>query len=164
MDLKTKSFTELKRMYPDISARSKKSILEKIDALEVLKPVADKLDVNQIDLIDVIQVVEKEDRTKFNEESGILTWYNIEKWLFANCKSNKKILIKTPTSIEADLMWSRINSEIFPKFNQQEIRVMASSTRRDMHLNGTCYIRFVCHTNFDHIKRLIAYTDYKELV
>lgn len=151
-DLKLEELTlaELRNKYPNISARSKESMLSKI---------ADTLDVISDDIEE-----SKVDKTDYDDESGLLTWYSIEKFIMKECRGVKKILIETPTSIEADLMWSRINSEIFPKLNSQEITVMASSTRRDMHLNGTCYIRLVCHTNFDHIKRLIPYTDYKTLV
>jgi len=42
--------------------------------------------------------------------------------------------------------------------------LMASSSRRDMHVNGTCYIRLVCQSNYDHIKRLIAYNTFKTVV
>jgi hypothetical protein len=146
------TFTELKELYPTLSARSKVDLLVKIEALNEIDVIADEVEVEVV-----------VDKKVYDAKSGSLTWYNIEQFIMTECKGRKKILVETPTTIEADFIWARINSEIFPKLNNQEISIMASSTRRDMHLNGTCYIRFVCHTNFDHLKRLMAYTDFKIL-
>ena len=141
---------ELRELYPNIKATSKKDFIAKVNE-----------QVNDIEVIDE-EVVEV-DKSVYDAESGDLTWYNTESFIMQECRGNKKILVKTPTTIEADLIWARISQEIFPKLHDQDVQIMASSTRRDMHLNGTCYIRFVCHTNYEHIKRILPYTHFKVL-
>jgi len=140
----------LKKMYPSISARSKDDMLDKIaKAMEVVEE----------------EIIEsKNDKTAYDPNNSELTWYNIEDFIFSVCNSSEKFLIKTPTSLEADLMFSRLNQEVFTKLIEKGISVMASSTRRDMHLNGKCYIRLVCHTNFEHVRGFINYTKFKQLV
>ena len=50
------------------------------------------------------------------------------------------------------------------KLESNGTMLMASSTRRDMHMNGSCYVRLVCQANYTHIKRLIAYNTFKSVV
>ena len=144
------SLTELRELYPSITARSKEDFLKKVNELEI----------NDIEVDDPIEI---DSREIYVDGSDELTWYNLPNFIFAECTGREKILIQTPSSIEADLLWTRINQEIIPQLNEKGINVMASSTRRDFHLNGTCYIRLVCKVNFEHIKRLINYTSFKTL-
>lgn len=162
-NLENKSLAELRILYPTLKAASKAVMLEKIQALNEIEIVAEQLSISTDEVSAVIDELSEVNKSTYDKDSNILTWYNIEEFIFEECRSSKKFLIETPTAIEADLMWARLNEEVFPKLNEENVNVMASSSRRDMHLNGTCYIRLVCHTNFNHIKGLLPYTDFKVL-
>ena len=82
----------------------------------------------------------------------------------SSAKSNKKVIIECKNKKAVDALYYALSFGMFPILNEKDISVMSSSTRRDMHLNGSCYIRLVCHTNFDHLKRLINYDTIKEVI
>ena len=132
------SLSELREIYPDIKATSRKRFLELV-AEEIVVEVP-----------------------KLNEDE--LTWYTIVDYIVGESKSNKKILIKTESSFDADFLFQHLKEKLFPVLESNGTMLMASSTRRDMHMNGSCYVRLVCQANYTHIKRLIAYNTFKSVV
>ena len=139
------SLSELREIYPDIKATSKKRFLELVAEQEEV--VAEEI---------VVEV------PKLNSDE--LTWYNIVDYIVGESKSNKKILIKTESSFDADFLFQHLKEKLFPILEEDNTMLMASSTRRDMHMNGSCYVRLVCQANYTHIKRLIAYNTFKSVV
>ena len=144
------SLSELREIYPDIKATSKKRFLELVAEQEEV--VAEEIVVEEI----VVEV------PKLNSDE--LTWYNIVDYIVGESKSNKKILIKTESSFDADFLFQHLKEKLFPVLESNGTMLMASSTRRDMHMNGSCYVRLVCQANYTHIKRLIAYNTFKSVV
>jgi hypothetical protein len=134
------SLSELREYYPGIKATSRKRFLELVAEQE---EVLVKVSVSN---------------------SDELTWYNIVEYIVGESKSNKKILIKTESSFDADFLFQHLKEKLFPVLEEDNVMLMASSTRRDMHINGSCYVRLVCQANYDHIKRLIAYNTFKSVV
>jgi len=161
------TFTELKALYPELTARSKSGLLEQIADAQLVSYFEVVVPDNTTEFLEkeeIVDVVSDDKTTEFDDKSETYTWYNILNYIKSVSKSSKKILIECPTTMEADLIWSRCKDELFPVLNKEEISLMASSTRRDMHLNGTCYLRFVCHTNFAHLKSIFRYDTFKKLV
>jgi hypothetical protein len=161
------TFAELKVMYPNFITKTKKELisivqanLEEIDA----KIKADNLLAEQLEYAKTLEVDLSQDVLEEDDENENLTWYTIVDYIKSEAKGYKKILITCPSAMEADLLMTRFNSDLFPQLNEEGISVMSSSTRRDMHLNGTCYIRLVCIANSAHIARLMRYTEFKNLV
>ena len=149
------SLSELREIYPDIKATSKKKFLELVAEQEEVV---------------VEEILEKEEEVAVAvvslsvSNSSELTWYNIVDYIVGESKSNKKILIKTESSFDADFLFQHLKEKLFPVLEESNTMLMASSTRRDMHINGSCYVRLVCQANYTHIKRLIAYNTFKEVV
>lgn len=139
------SLSELRDLYPSIKATSKKRFLELVAEQEEV--IAEEV---------VIEVPES--------NSDELTWYNIVEYIVGESKGNKKILIKTESSFDADFLFQHLKEKLFPVLEESGTMLMASSSRRDMHVNGTLYVRLVCQANYDHIKRLIAYNTFKSVV
>ena len=139
------SLSELRDLYPSIKATSKKRFLELVAEQEEV--IAEEV---------VIEVPES--------NSDELTWYNIVEYIVGESKGNKKILIKTESSFDADFLFQHLKEKLFPVLEESGTMLMASSSRRDMHINGTLYVRLVCQANYDHIKRLIAYNTFKSVV
>lgn len=139
------SLSELRGLYPNIKATSKKRFIELIAEQE------------EVIVEEVIVEV-----PKLNSDE--LTWYNIVDYIVGESKGNKKILIKTESSFDADFLFQHLKEKLFPVLEESGIMLMASSSRRDMHVNGTLYIRLVCQANYDHIKRLINYNTFKSVV
>tara|TARA_B110000503_G_C7051171_1_gene372388 strand:+ start:411 stop:845 length:435 start_codon:yes stop_codon:yes gene_type:complete len=139
------SLSELREVYPDIKATSKKRFLELIAEQEEL-------------VVEEIAI----ELPKLNSDE--LTWYNIVEYIVGESKSSKKILIKTESSFDADFLFQHLKEKLFPILEEKNIMLMASSTRRDMHINGSLYVRLVCQANYTHIKRLIAYNTFKSVV
>jgi hypothetical protein len=139
------SLSELRDLYPSIKATSKKRFLELVAEQEEV--IAEEV---------VIEV------PKLNSDE--LTWYNIVEYIVGESKGNKKILIKTESSFDADFLFQHLKEKLFPVLEESGTMLMASSSRRDMHINGTLYVRLVCQSNYDHIKRLIAYNTFKSVV
>tara|TARA_R110000796_G_scaffold157887_1_gene274635 strand:- start:8 stop:460 length:453 start_codon:yes stop_codon:yes gene_type:complete len=145
------SLSELREIYPDIKATSKKRFLELLAEQEEV----------------LVEEVLEEEVVVVNvpvSNSDELTWYNIVDYIVGESKSNKKILIKTESSFDADFLFQHLKEKLFPVLETENIMLMASSTRRDMHINGSCYVRLVCQANYAHIKRLIAYNTFKSVV
>lgn len=147
------SLSELREIYPDIKATSKKKFLEL---------VAEQEEVVVEEILEEEEEVAVVSLSVFN--SSELTWYNIVDYIVGESKSNKKILIKTESSFDADFLFQHLKEKLFPVLEESNTMLMASSTRRDMHINGSCYVRLVCQANYKHIKRLIAYNTFKEVV
>ena len=139
------SLSELREVYPDIKATSKKRFLELIAEQEELVVEEIAIEVPKLNLDE-------------------LTWYNIVEYIVGESKSSKKILIKTESSFDADFLFQHLKEKLFPILEKKNIMLMASSTRRDMHINGSLYVRLVCQANYTHIKRLIAYNTFKSVV
>ena len=142
-DLSKLKLAELREEFPEIVARSKKEFLTKLaEAQEA-----------------VVELVEEfVDRG----DNGPMDTERLLDYLWQIRTSKKKVLIKFPQTFDADNAWYTCDNELFPKLNREGITVMSSSTARDMHINGTLYVRFVCKTNYNHIKGLMRYTDFKE--
>ena len=138
------SLSELRKIYPGIKATSKKKFLELVEEQK--------------------EVIVEEVKEVVVSNTDELTWYNIVDYILSESKSSKKILIKTESSFDADFLFQHLKEKLFPLLEEKDIMLMASSSRRDMHVNGTCYIRLVCQSNYDHIKRLIAYNTFKTVV
>ena len=139
------SLSELRELYPSIKATSKKRFLELVAEQE-------EVIVEEV----VVEV------PKLNSDE--LTWYNIVEYIIGESKGNKKILIKTESSFDADFLFQHLKEKLFPLLEESGTMLMASSSRRDMHVNGTLYVRLVCQANYDHIKRLINYNTFKSVV
>ena len=139
------SLSELRELYPSIKATSKKRFLELVTEQE-------EVIVEEV----VVEV------PKLNSDE--LTWYNIVEYIIGESKGNKKILIKTESSFDADFLFQHLKEKLFPLLEESGTMLMASSSRRDMHVNGTLYVRLVCQANYDHIKRLINYNTFKSVV
>ncbi len=165
------TFAELKVMYPSIVTKTKKELisivqanLEETDlAIKEANSIAEQLEYAktlEVELEQEVSLIEPEE----DENNDNLTWYTIVDYIMSEAKGSKKILITCPSAMEADLLMTRFNTDLFPKLNEEGISVMSSSTRRDMHLSGTCYIRLVCIANSAHIGRLMRYTEFKNLV
>ena len=145
------SLSELREIYPDIKATSKKKFLELVAEQEEV--VVEEILEEEVAVVNV---------PVYNSDE--LTWYNIVDYIVGESKSNKKILIKTESSFDADFLFQHLKEKLFPVLEDSDIMLMASSTRRDMHINGSCYVRLVCQANYTHIKRLIAYNTFKTVV
>lgn len=137
-DLKELQLKELRELHPNISARSREEFLNKL--------------ANEQEVVDLEEVKPKEN----NEE-------DIVDFLYSKSKSRDKILIEFPTSMDADNAFAIVQFELFPKLEADGITVSASSHRRDMHLNGTCYARLTCTKNFNLVKGLTKFNVIKEL-
>jgi hypothetical protein len=148
------TFAELKEMYPSIAAKTKKALIE---AIEVNVANIDSEIKESNSLLDKLE----SDEVIVNE--NLLTINEVKEYLLENATSNKKILIKCESTLDADDSFLVIQHELFPVFNEMGLSVMASNKRRDMHLNGSCYVRLVCSRNHDHLMRLMKYTDFKDL-
>ena len=149
--MKELSLSELRKAYPGIKATSKKRFLElvRIEELVLEEKVIEE------------KVIEFKTQESYSDK---LTWRNIVDYIISESKSNKKILVKTESSFDADFLFQHLKEKLFPLLEEQDLMLMASSSRRDMHINGTCYLRLVCQANYEHIKRLIAYNTFKEVV
>ena len=143
------SLSELREIYPNIKATSKKRFLELVAEQEEVR---------------VEEVVEEVEVKEVVLDSDELTWYNIVDYIAGESKSYKKILIKTESSFDADFLFQHLKEKLFPILEEDNTMLMASSTRRDIHMNGSCYVRLVCQANYAHIKRLIAYNTFKTVV
>jgi len=149
--MKDLTLSELRGKYPKIKATSKSRFIELVNQLEV---VGEEIEA-PVEEVKAVGVVLADDE---------LTWKTIVDYIISESKSNKKILIRTDSSFDADFLFGHLKEKLFPVLEEKGTMVMASSTRRDMHLNGTCYCRLVCQANYDHIKRLIAYNEFKTVV
>lgn len=149
------SLKELREQFPEIKAISKSDFIAKVTSIE-------DEDVSEIETVHV--VVEANETITVSDGSKNLLPRELTPYLKEMTKSNKKILIKLETSFDADFMFNHLKEDLFPALQKDGLTVMASSTRRDMHLNGTCYCRLVCQSNYNHVKTLIKYDTFKEVV
>lgn len=140
------TLSELRDLYPEIKATSKKKFMELV-----------------AETLEVVESIEPIEEVVLKEVTDELTWYNIVEYITSQAKSNKKILIKTESSFDADFLFQHLKEKLFPLLEESGTVLMASSTRRDMHINGSCYVRLVCQANYTHIKRLIAYNTFKDI-
>jgi len=142
--MKELSLKELRDFYPNIKATSKVDFISQVEAIEA-----------ELFAEEVVVVEENKDTIKQDE---------LLEYIATQMNTQNKILIKCEDSLTADDLFLVCQYELFPRLNERKISVLASSTRRDMSLNGTCYIRICCKKNFDHLKRLMIYNTYKEIV
>jgi|SaaInlV_120m_DNA_3_1039746.scaffolds.fasta_scaffold03980_6 hypothetical protein len=149
--MKELSLSELRKAYPGIKATSKKKFLQLVAEQEEVV----------VEVVESVEEVVVKDTVSYSDE---LTWYTIVDYIMSESKSNKKILIKTESSFDADFLFQHLKEKLFPLLEEKDIMLMASSSRRDVHVNGTCYVRLVCQANYNHIKRLIAYNTFKTVV
>lgn len=138
-DLKLK---QLRELFPEIKARAKE---------EFLRELAEAQEVDYEEIIEEPVII-----TESEEELDIVDY------VLQNAKSNKKILIRAESSMEADNIFAVLQFEAFPKLEEAGILLVASTPRRDMSLNGTCYIRITCKNNYELVKGLYKFTDFKE--
>tara|TARA_R110000822_G_scaffold91697_1_gene211259 strand:+ start:1336 stop:1803 length:468 start_codon:yes stop_codon:yes gene_type:complete len=150
------SLSELREIYPEIKATSKSKFLQLVAEQEQESIVLELNVEGNIELY--------EEPTKEVGYSDELNWQNIVEYIISESKSNKKILIKTESSFDSDFLFQHLKQKLFPLLEENGLMLMASSTRRDMHINGTCYVRLSCQANYAHIKRLIAYNTFKSVV
>ena len=169
--MKELTLSELREIYPSIKATSKKRFLElvaeqqeSVDDLAALEAdgVENEYLASQKNVNDFKE--SKSDKITQGLNTDELTWYNIVDYILSESKSNKKILIKTESTFDADFLFQHLKEKLFPVLEESNTVLMASSTRRDIHMNGSCYVRLVCQANYTHIKRLIAYNTFKTVV
>ena len=146
-NLKDLKMGELRELYPSIKAISKADFIEQVEEKER-----------------VVLDTATEEVTVSGEDFSTLNNDNVLLYIASQIQSQNKILIKCEDSLTADDIFLMAQYNLFPKLNEKGISVLASSTRRDMSLNGTCYVRIVCKRNHDHLKRLMIYNVFKELV
>ena len=131
------SLAELRELYPDIKATSKKRFIELVD---------ESLEVEEV--IEEVAVEESKE--------------DLVDYLYSEARGKKKILIEFESSMDADDAFTMLQFELFPKLNEEGILVAASSTRRDMSLNGTCYVRLACKSNYALVKTLSKFNTFKQ--
>ena len=158
-DLSELSLQELRVLYPGIKATSKMNFLEKVSELNQETEQPEQALDSKLTAEEVIELPVASDNYE-----GALNWTTVIGYLESVSKSSKKILIKTESSFDADFLFNHVKERLFPILEENGTMVMASSTRRDFHFNGTCYCRFVCQMNYNHIKSLMAYNTFKEVV
>jgi hypothetical protein len=165
-NLEELSLSELRLQYPDLKATSKKVMLEKIDVLSTLdlpSEPTEELEELEIELVDEVTSIESKS-SDFKDSDEQLTFYNIMNYIRSVSKQKKKIIIKTSTTMSADFIWKAVKEELYPEFEKEGLTIMGSSSRRDNHINGSCYLRFVCQSNYNHLKTIFKYDTFKELV
>lgn len=142
-DLSKLSLKELRELYPDVKATSKKVFVELVEGS------VEDIEVEVEDVsVEVAEEAVKDD---------------IVEYIYSQALSNKKILIELETSMDADEAFAVLQFELFPKLNKENIMVVASSSRRDMSINGSCYVRLVCKNNFALVKTLARFDTFKEV-
>lgn len=149
-ELNDLSLQELRKLYPNVKARCKRVMLEKI--------------AKELEVVAAEQVEAKDINEELDLESPVLDWKTVNDYILAKAESYDKILIQCETSIAADALFRQLNTEVFPQLNKRGLLLMANSNRRDFHINGTCYVRLVCRTNYDLVKKLTRFTEFKDLV
>ena len=142
MELSDFKLSELREMYPNLKATSKKKMIELIELA-----LAEDVTVSEVEFVG--DTVREED---------------LEFYIETLVDKREKVIITCENSQEADNLFYILQYDLFPLLEKKGVTVMASSTRRDIHLNGTCYIRLVCKNNFEHLKGLTKYTVIKEIV
>ena len=149
------TLSELRELYPEIKATSKVRFLELVNEIEV----SDIEVVEEVLMPDEIKdYVEAEFSGDEIEEGKLL------EYIASQIMTRNKILIKCEDSTTADDYFLQCQYGLFPKLNDKGISVLASSTRRDMSLNGTCYVRLVCAKTHAHLKQLMVYNVFKTIV
>jgi len=98
------------------------------------------------------------------EKPFTLNHENLLEYIASKINTREKILIKCEDSLTADELFYNCQYRFFPKLNEKGITVLASDRRRDMHINGTLYVRFSCKNLYEHVKKLINYTTFEEFV
>ena len=129
------SLKELRELYPDIKSTSKANFLAQIE-----EPINEVV-----------------------EEPVKLTYDNLLEYVAGKINTREKILIKCEDSLTADDVFLNFQYKFFPLLNKKGISVLASSSRRDMHINGTLYVRLACKNNYEHVKGMLPYTTFEEL-
>lgn len=141
--------SELREMYPNIKDTSKSGFIEQVEKIEsVTAPIEEVKEV--VDVLDF-------SGDDIKAEDFLL-------YIASQIKTRNKILIKAADSLLADELFTQCQYKLFPKLNEKGISVMASSTRRDMHLNGTLYLRIAEANTFNHLKTLTVYNKFKNIV
>ena len=139
-DLKGLKLKELRKLYPAIKARS-------VD--EFLTELAEAQELEGEIVVEVDGEVDPSER--------------VLNFIVENIKSNKKILVKTPTTMDADNLFAITQFELFPALEKRGISIVASSSRRDMSINGTLYVRYSCQSNHALVSTLTKFTDFLDL-
>ena len=140
------TLAELREKYPEISARSKSDFLKKIELLEDAEEnIADSFSSEEV----------------LDLDAPFITHSTLEEYIRTVMLTRKKILIQCINSIEADAIFRKLTDEVFQKLG---VSVAINTSRRDISMNGSCYMRFVCQTNHDLVKRTFNFTDLKDLV
>lgn len=136
------TLAELREKYPTISARSKSDFLNKIE-----------LEANIEDSVSSKEVLDL--------DAPFVTYSTLEEYIRAVMLTRKKILVQCVNHTEADAIFRKLTDTVFPNLG---VSVAINTARRDVSINGTCYMRFVCQTNYDLVQRTFNFTDFKDLV
>lgn len=152
--LKDLKLSELRELYPNLVANSK----DKMIALIEKELESENVWVNPELKDGGENVIKKE---KVNDDN--LSVVELISFLEVIAKTNNKALIKCQSSMDADAIYTMLVDELLPTLNEDGINVVSSSSRRDFHINGTCYVRLVCKNNHSHMAQLIKYNVFKEV-
>lgn len=101
---------------------------------------------------------------EIEEEPFKLTFDNLLEYVAGKMTTREKILIKFEDSLTADDVYLNFKYKFFPLLNKKGISVMSSSRNRDMHINGTLYVRLCCKNNYNAVKGLLPYTTFEEIL
>lgn len=172
-DLSALSLSELRVLYPSIKATSQARFLELVAELEQVKEV-------EVVAPEVVEVVTPEESA--TEESATEVVEDIKEYIkdsfegedipeelllefiASQILTRNKVLVKCVDSNTADEYLIQCQYKLFPLLNDKGISVLVNSSRRDLHLNGTCYLRFAAAKDYDHLKQLMIYNTFKTIV
>jgi len=164
VNLQDLKLSELRKLYPHLKATSQVQMLELIELDKLANaeasndnPLAGGIESN------VVSEATASLTGLVKNDDDVLNIRSLVALLNVVAKTNNKVLVKCQNSIEADLIYTVLSKELVPQLNENGISVVSSSTRRDFHLNGSCYVRLVCKNNYTHMAGLIKYNVFKEI-
>lgn len=149
------SLSELRELYPEIKATSKARFLELVKEINVE-------DIEVIDEVIVTEEIKDYIKTEFSKDE--ISEDKLLEFIASQIMTRNKVLIQCDDEASVNDYFLQCQYGLFPKLNDKGVSVLASSTRMDMSLNGTCYIRFVIKRNFEHMKQLMVYNVFKTIV
>lgn len=156
-DLTTLKLKELRVLYPTIKAVSKEEFLRELAEQEAAKEIVVTAEVVVVPPKPAEPVVTE--IAEANEPE-----LDIVDFIYAHAKSRDKILIELPDSMEADNAFAILQEELFPKLQADGLMLVASSVRRDMSINGTCYVRLTCKKNFSWVVKTVKFNIIKTII
>jgi len=138
-ELKDYTYKELKALYPNAKGNSKKKLLKSINELveETMEEVEEAVNDDSMSVDEAIEYVKN------------------------HLHSYKKTLLKFDSSWEADEFIITLKYDVIPELEEEGVIIMLNERRRELHLNGKYYVRCVCKKNYDLVKTLARFNDYK---